>query len=92
MPDVFQILPAVAVPVAQFGDNDFVGDFVAGSGVKLFKARQNEFGAVDACRILEISNSRMAVSRLDDDEKDDVSLTDASGVNKKILDVENPVW
>lgn len=36
------------------------------------------FVAVDVCRILEISNSRDAVARLDDDEKADVGITDTS--------------
>lgn len=36
------------------------------------------FVAADVCRALEISNSRMATDRLDDDEKADVSLTDGS--------------
>ena len=34
--------------------------------------------AVDVCRALEISNSRMATDRLDEDEKATVSLTDTS--------------
>ncbi|UIJ36878.1 Bro-N domain-containing protein [Desulfobaculum bizertense] len=37
------------------------------------------FIAKDVCRILEIENSRDAVSRLDDDEKDGVNLPDAIG-------------
>jgi hypothetical protein len=34
------------------------------------------FVAVDVCRVLEISNNRDALSRLDEDEKDDVGITD----------------
>ncbi|ANW97698.1 hypothetical protein CSTERTH_00950 [Thermoclostridium stercorarium subsp. thermolacticum DSM 2910] len=37
------------------------------------------FVAKDVCDILEISNGRDAVSRLDDDEKDAVGITDAIG-------------
>ena len=37
------------------------------------------FVASDVCRILEISNSRDAVARLDDDEKDAVGITDTIG-------------
>lgn len=37
------------------------------------------FVAADVCRVLEISNSRDAVSRLDDDEKDAVGITDTIG-------------
>ena len=36
------------------------------------------FVAADVCKALELSNSRMATDRLDDDEKADVSLTDTS--------------
>lgn len=36
------------------------------------------FIAVDVCKALEIKNSRDAISRLDDDEKADVGLTDGS--------------
>lgn len=43
------------------------------------------FVATDVCKALEIGNSRMAVERLDSDEKADVSLTDTSsnGVSQK---------
>lgn len=37
------------------------------------------FAARDVCDVLEISNHRDAVSRLDDDERDAVGLTDAIG-------------
>ena len=37
------------------------------------------FFAKDLCDVLEIENSRMAMQRLDDDEKDTVSLTDGVG-------------
>ena len=36
------------------------------------------FVAIDVCKALEINNSRMAIDRLDVDEKADVSLTDTS--------------
>lgn len=36
------------------------------------------FVAVDVCNVLEIGNSRMAVDRLDEDEKNTVSLTDGN--------------
>lgn len=35
------------------------------------------FVALDVCKVLEISNSRDALTRLDDDEKDDVGISDA---------------
>lgn len=43
------------------------------------------FVAADVCRALEVSNSRDAVARLDDDEKAAVGLTDTSsnGVTQK---------
>ncbi|TPG53297.1 phage repressor protein/antirepressor Ant [Roseomonas nepalensis] len=37
------------------------------------------FVLADICRVLEISNARDAASRLDDDEKDGVGITDAIG-------------
>ena len=39
------------------------------------------FVAIDVCKALEIANSRMAVDRLDDDEKNTVSLTDGTPGN-----------
>lgn len=39
------------------------------------------FVAIDVCRALEIANSRMAVDRLDEDEKNTVSLTDGTPGN-----------
>lgn len=41
------------------------------------------FVAADVCRVLEISNARDAVARLDDDEKADVGITDASGTQRR---------
>jgi len=41
------------------------------------------FVAVDVCRVLDISNPRDAVARLDDDEKADVGITDASGTQRR---------
>ncbi len=40
------------------------------------------FVAADLCRVLEIGNPRDAVSRLDDDERDGVGITDAIGRNQ----------
>ena len=48
------------------------------------------FAAVDVCRILEIGNSRMAVERLDDDERITVSLTDGNRGNPNITFVSEP--
>lgn len=44
----------------------------------VMKDNEPWFVAADVCRVLEIGNSRMATSRLDDDEKAAVSLTDTS--------------
>lgn len=41
------------------------------------------FVAADVCRALDIKNSRDAVARLDDDERDDVGLTDAIGRDQR---------
>lgn len=46
------------------------------------------FVAKDVCEILEIKNSRDAVSRLDEDEKDAVGLTDTIG-RKQTVSVVN---
>jgi anti-repressor protein len=42
------------------------------------------FVANDLCRVLEISNSRDAISRLEEDEKDDVGITDIIGRTQRI--------
>ncbi len=41
------------------------------------------FVAHDVCKAIRINNSRMAVARLDDDERADVSLTDVSSMQKR---------
>lgn len=41
------------------------------------------FVATDVCKALELSNSRMATDRLDEDEKSAVSLTDVSSNGTK---------
>lgn len=48
------------------------------------------FVAADVCRALEIGNSRMAVDRLDDDEKNTVSLTDGNRGNPNMTVVSEP--
>ena len=48
------------------------------------------FVAADVCRVLEISNSRAAVSRLDDDEKDAVGITDTIGRQQQMTVVNEP--
>ena len=47
------------------------------------------FVAADVCRVLEIANSRDAVARLDDDEKDVVS-TDTLGGRQNVSIVNEP--
>lgn len=50
------------------------------------------FVAVDICRILEIENSRQAVSRLDEDEKD-VITSDTLGGNQELAIIsESGMW
>lgn len=44
----------------------------------IFKDGEPWFVAADVCKALKIGNSSMAMSRLDDDEKADISLTDIS--------------
>lgn len=44
----------------------------------VFKDGEPWFVAIDVCKALEIKNGRDAMSRLADDEKADVGLTDVS--------------
>ncbi len=48
------------------------------------------FIAADVCRALEISNSRDAVARLDDDERNTVALTDGTPGNPNMTIVSEP--
>lgn len=48
------------------------------------------FVAADVCRALEISNSRDAVARLDEDEKNTVVLTDGNRGNPNMTIVNEP--
>lgn len=50
-----------------------------GSVRTLYRDDEPWFVAVDVCRALDISNAAMATTRLDDDEKVTISLTDAVG-------------
>lgn len=51
-----------------------------GRGVRIIeKDGEPWFVAADVCTVLSIGNSRDAVARLDDDEKDDVGITDTIG-------------
>lgn len=45
------------------------------------------FVLADACRVLELSNVSDAAARLDDDEKDDIALTDAIGRQQRVIAV-----
>lgn len=55
---------------------------------------QNESGVwwvlADVCAVLEIANSRDAASRLDDDEKDGVGITDTMGRQQTATVVNEP--
>ena len=48
------------------------------------------FVAADVCRALEIANPRMATERLDDDEKNTVSLTDGNRGNPNVTIINEP--
>ena len=50
-----------------------------GSVRTLYRDGEPWFVAADVCRALEIKNPRDAITRLDDDEKDAVVLTDTMG-------------
>ena len=48
---------------------------------------------VDVCTVLEIGNSRMAASRLDDDEKNTVTITDGNRGNPNTTIInESGLW
>lgn len=72
-----QVKPAVAVepstqePLTVFSSPEF------GSVRTLVRDGEPWFVAVDVCRAMDVGNSRMAVNRLDNDEKMTVSLTDS---------------
>jgi len=46
--------------------------------------------ASDICKVLGLSNSREAISNLDDDEKDDVSIADTIGRKQKMNIINEP--
>ncbi|WP_102412478.1 BRO family protein [Beduinella massiliensis] len=48
------------------------------------------FVAVDVCRALELGNSRKALTRLDDDEKNTVTLSDGNRGNPNVSIVNEP--
>lgn len=54
-----------------------------GNGVRVFQDAQGApwFVMADVCRVLEIANPRDAASRLDDDEKNTVGITDGTPGN-----------
>ena len=45
------------------------------------------FVARDVCDVLEIANTSQALSRIDDDEKDDIIINDAIGRQQKVCSV-----
>lgn len=47
------------------------------------------FVAADVCAVLGIGNSRMATDRMDDDEKDGVSITDTNGASLSLFVEKN---
>ena len=77
-----QVKPAVAVepsaqePLTVFSSPEF------GSVRTLVRDGEPWFVAVDVCRAMDVGNSRMAVNRLDNDEKMTVSLTDSHSDEK----------
>ena len=66
------------------------------NGLQVFSYEGNEVRTVqkddgtwwvlkDVCAVLDVSNNRDAALRLDEDEKDDVGITDAIGREKESL-------
>lgn len=66
----------------RFNDND-IRVILNGDGDPLFKA-------ADVCNAVNVSNPSMAVSRLDDDEKVTITLTDSEGKPHKTLFLTEP--
>jgi prophage antirepressor-like protein len=64
-----------------FGQNEvrYVGDGV-----------NHKWVAQDVCNALGVGNTSDALSRLDDDEKDDIVLTDSIGREQKMLTINEP--
>ena len=56
----------------------------------IVKGGEPWFALTDVCRVLDIANSRDAASRLDDDEKDDVGITDAIGRQQQSTIISEP--
>ena len=50
------------------------------------------FVAADVCRALEINNVSMAISRLDDDEKNTISLTEGIPENHRYHYTDSGDW
>ena len=65
----------------QIAAHDLFGQF------RFIKTDDGEiwFVAKDVCKVLSIKNHKDAVSRLDDDEKDEVGITDPIGRTQKTL-------
>ncbi len=61
-----------------------------GSIRTVIRDQQPWFVAADVCRVLDIANSRDAITRLDADEKDDVGLTDTMGRQQIMAIVNEP--
>ena len=60
--------------------NDLTPFMFEGANVRVGEPGDDPwFVAAEVCQVLGINNSRMAVAKLDEDERDDVSLTDAIG-------------
>lgn len=66
--------------------------YFRGSKVRVIKDDKGEpwFVAVDVCGVLGVLNSRDAIARLDDDEKDDVGIADAIGRMQKTSIISEP--
>lgn len=72
--------------IPQNGGNNPIKFMFGDDEIRIVKREGFEplFVASDVCKALDISNSREALSRLDDDEKDDVILTDTIGRQVKM--------
>lgn len=78
--DLFGETPEERKPQAEIANLDFEGH-----GVRVIKIKGDPwFVASDVCRVLEFGNISQTLSRLDDDEKDNVITNDVVGRSREL--------
>lgn len=90
---MFQEPKSIEEPAPETSEaKDIIPFTYNGTQVRVIKDDNGEpwFVAVDVCGVLDIGNTSMAVSRLDADEKNDVSITDIMGRMQKTSIISEP--